>query len=80
MQYGNTTTWSSPIGEQPEFGTTVIPDHPGYLMPSPGVLHRAFHEALAELERGRGRKPRTSGYAAECRERRCLRARHPNFR
>src|SRR6516164_5436072 len=67
MEHGNTEMWSSPTpaGEQPEFGTTLIPDHPGYLMPSPGDLHRAFHEALAELERGQGREPRTSGYAAQ---------------
>jgi len=37
-------------------------------MPSPGALHRAFHEAIAELERGRGRAPRTSGYAARSQE------------
>jgi hypothetical protein len=62
--------WKSPIpgGERPEFGTTVIPDHPGYLAPSPVALHRAFETAIAELERSRGREPRMSGYAAKSQE------------
>jgi hypothetical protein len=70
MQHGNNAVWSSPTpaGERPEFGSTVIPDHPGYLMPSPGALHRAFETAIAELERGRGREPRRSGYAAQSQE------------
>ena len=70
MQHGNDAIWSSPTpaGERPEFGSTVIPDHPGYLMPSPGALHRAFETAIAELERGRGREPRRSGYAAKSQE------------
>ncbi len=33
-------------------------------MPSPGALHQAFGDALTELEHGRGREPRRSGYAA----------------
>ena len=70
MQHGNTAMWSSPTpaGERPEFGTTVIPNHPGYLMPSPGALHGAFETAIGELERGRGREPRRSGYAAKSQE------------
>ena len=66
MQYGNTPGWGcpSPPGEQPDFGTTLVPDHPGQLMPSPVALSRAFESALAELERSRGREPRRSGYAA----------------
>jgi hypothetical protein len=70
MQHGNNAVWSSPTpaGERPEFGSTVIPDHPGYLMPSPGALHRAFETAIAELERGRGREPRRSAYAAQSQE------------
>jgi hypothetical protein len=70
MQHGNNAIWSSPApaGERPEFGTTVIPDHPGYLMPTPGALHRAFETAIAELECGRGREPRKSGYAAQSQE------------
>ena len=66
MQYGNTTGLSAPIpvDEQPDFGTTPVPDHPGHLMPSPGALHEAFGDALTELEHGRGREPRRSGYAA----------------
>lgn len=70
MQDGNSAIWSSPTpaGERPEFGSTVILDHPGYLMPSPGALHRAFETAIAELERGRGREPRRSGYAAQSQE------------
>jgi hypothetical protein len=70
MQHGNTAIWRSPTpaGERPEFGTTIIPDHPGYLAPSPGALHREFETALAELERGRGREPRRSGYAGQSQE------------
>ena len=70
MQDRNSAIWCSPTpaGERPEFGSTVIPDHPGYLMPSPGALHRAFETAIAELERGRGREPRRSGYAAQSQE------------
>ena len=62
--------WNSPTpaGERPEFGATIIPDHPGYLMPSPGDLERAFKIAIADLERGRGREPRKSGYAAQSQE------------
>ena len=69
MQYEDGTTWrplSAP--EQPDFGTTAVPDHPGYLMPSPGALWQAFEVALAELERSRGREPRRSGYAARSQE------------
>jgi hypothetical protein len=71
MQHGNTMTWSSPTpaGEQPEFGTTTaILNHPGQLSPSPDALHHAFETAIAELERGRGLEPRTSGYAARSQE------------
>jgi hypothetical protein len=70
MQHENTAIWSSPTpaGERPEFGTTVIPNHPGYLMPSPVALHRAFETAIAELEHSRGREPRRSGYAAKSQE------------
>ena len=70
MQYGNTPRWGcpSPPGEQPDFGTTPVPDHPGQLMPSPVALWRAFESALAELERSRGREPRRSGYAAQFQE------------
>ena len=51
MQNQNAQAWTlPPAGERPEFGATVIPDHPGYLMPSPVALHQAFHGALAELE------------------------------
>ena len=62
--------WNSPTpaGERPEFGATIIPDHPGYLMPNPGDLERAFKIAIADLERGRGREPRKSGYAAQSQE------------
>ena len=70
MQHGNTAMWNSPTpaGERPEFGATIIPDHPGYLMPRPGDLERAFKIAIADLERGRGREPRKSGYAAQSQE------------
>ena len=69
MQYENGTPWrplSAP--EQPDFGTVAVPDHPGHLMPSPGALHQALSDALTELERSRGRKPRHSGYAARSQE------------
>jgi hypothetical protein len=69
MQRQNTEIWTvPPVGERPEFGATVIPNHPGYLMPSPVALHQAFHGALAELEHRRGREPRKSGYAAQSQE------------
>jgi hypothetical protein len=70
MQYGNTTRWGSPtpVGEGPDFGTTLVPDHPGHLMPSPGALWQAFEAALGELEHRRGREPRRSGYAARSQE------------
>jgi hypothetical protein len=69
MQYENGTAWSPPPAqERPDFGTTSIPDGPGYLMPSPGALHLAFGNAIAELEHRRGRKPRSSGYAAQSQE------------
>lgn len=69
MPRGN-TPWSFPTAaeERPDFGTTVIPDHPGYLMPSPGDLRSAFHRAVTELERVHGREPRSSGYAARSQE------------
>lgn len=69
MPRGN-TPWSSPTAteKRPDFGTTVIPDHPGYLTPSPGDLRPAFHQALTELERVHGREPRNSGYAARSQE------------
>jgi hypothetical protein len=69
MQYENGTTWgplSAP--EQPDFGTTAAPDHPGHLAPSPLALWEAFEVALGELERSRGREPRRSGYAARSQE------------
>ena len=65
MQYEDGTTWrplSAP--EQPDFGTTAAPDRPGHLAPSPLALWKAFEVALGELEHGRGREPRRSGYAA----------------
>jgi hypothetical protein len=66
MQYASERSWSRPSAqERPEFGATVVPEHPGYLMPSPGALHQAFGDALTELERSRGREPRRSGYAAQ---------------
>ena len=69
MQYEDGTTWRpSSAPEQPDFGTTAVPDHPGYLMPSPGALHTAFHKAVEELERSRGREPRRAGYAAKSQE------------
>jgi hypothetical protein len=69
MQYDNGRAWSRPSAqERPEFGTTDVPEHPGYLMPSPGALHQAFGEALTELEHRRGREPRRSGYAARSQE------------
>src|SRR5262249_10296997 len=70
MQYGTTTEWGPPApdGARADFGTTRAPDHPGHLMPSPGALHKAFSEALTELERSRGREPRRSGYAARSQE------------
>ena len=37
-------------------------------MPSPGALWDAFEVALIELERSRGREPRSSGYAARSQE------------
>jgi hypothetical protein len=37
-------------------------------MPSPIALRRAFDSALRELEHGRGREPRRSGYAARSQE------------
>jgi hypothetical protein len=50
MQYEDGTTWRPPSApEQPDFGTTAVPDHPGYLMPSPGVLWQAFEVALGSL-------------------------------
>ena len=65
MQYEDGTTWRPPSApEQPDFGATAVPDHPGYLAPSPGALWQAFDAALGELEHGRGREPRRSGYAA----------------
>ena len=36
MQRQNAQAWTLPrVGEQPEFGTTVIPNHPGYPMAKP---------------------------------------------
>jgi hypothetical protein len=65
MQYDNERTWSRPSAqEEPDFGATEAPDHPGRLSPGPGALWRAFEVALAELEHHRGREPRRSGYAA----------------
>jgi hypothetical protein len=70
MQYGNATGWGSPVplGERVDFGTMQVPDHPGYLLPSPGALWEAFEVALEELERNRGREPRRSGYASHSQE------------
>jgi hypothetical protein len=69
MQYENRTAWRPPSApEQPDFGATVVPDHPAYLMPSPVALHQAFSVALSELERSRGQEPRRSGYAAQSQE------------
>jgi hypothetical protein len=70
MQHGNTKTWTfpTPAGEEPDFGTTIILNHPGQLSPSPVALHPAFETAIAQLERSRGREPRTSGYAAQSQE------------
>jgi hypothetical protein len=69
MQFDDERTWSPPSAqEQPDFGTTPVPDHPGQLSPGPGALWRAFEGALAELERNRGREPRRSGYAAQSQE------------
>jgi hypothetical protein len=69
MQYENGTTWRPPSArEEPDFGTTAVPDHPGHLMPSPGALHQAFGEALTELEHRRGQEPRRSGYAGRSQE------------
>jgi hypothetical protein len=69
MQNQNAQAWTlPPAGERPEFGATVIPDRPGYLMPSPVALHQAFHGAPFELEHRRGREPRKSGYAARSQE------------
>jgi hypothetical protein len=70
MQHENTTAWKSPTpaSERPEFGTTVISDQPGRLMPSPGALHRAFETAITEIERSRGQKPRSAGYATQSQE------------
>jgi hypothetical protein len=65
MQYEEAATWSrSSAQEQPDFGSTPVPGHPGQLSPGPGALWRAFETALAELEHHRGREPRRSGYAA----------------
>ena len=62
MQYEDGTTWRSlSPQEQPDFGATAVPDHPGYLAPSPGALWQAFEVALGELEHCRGREPRRSG-------------------
>jgi hypothetical protein len=69
MQNQNAQAWSlPPVGERPEFGNTVIPDGPGYVMPSPGALHGAFGKAIAELEHCRGREACVSGYAAQSQE------------
>ena len=69
MQYEAGTTWRPPSApEQPDFGTTALPDHPGQLMPSPRALWDAFEVALAQLERNRGREPRRAGYAAQSQE------------
>jgi hypothetical protein len=69
MQYEEGATWRpTSAQEQADFGTTPVPDHPGYLSPSPGALWQAFEVALAELERSRGREPRRSGYAARSQE------------
>ena len=42
MQYEEGATWRpTSAQEQADFGTTPVPDHPGYLSPSPGALWQA---------------------------------------
>jgi hypothetical protein len=44
------------------------PEHPGFLMPSPGYLHREYELALEEIEALRGRKPRRNEHGEAMKE------------
>src|SRR5262245_11458034 len=53
---------------QPARLRSVIPDQPGELMRSPGALQSLYVEAIAEIERARGRALGTGRYASQTRD------------
>ena len=46
-------------------GRSQVPEHPGYLAPSPGAMRTAYWKALEEIHHRRGTVVAQCGYAAE---------------
>jgi hypothetical protein len=44
-----------------------VPAYPGFIMPSPSDLWKAYEQALVEIEHNRGRQLRADNYAREAR-------------